>query len=85
VSGAEATLLATGAAWNGFRPTHVQFVVDGVVPSIKLMQIGKDLASATNYVSGTPLAIVGQTTDIYSWSFFDWTGIHYTDILFYCE
>lgn len=83
MSGPGASLLAVSGAWSGFRPTHVVFIVDGVVPNISISQIGKELATATNYISGTPLEIVDQTGDIAYWHFEDWTGVYYTDILFY--
>ena len=83
--GPQAALQAVGAWRYGFRPTHVMFIVDGMVPNIYLSDYANDIVVATNYVSGTPLEIVNQTTDIYNWRFLDWTGIHYTDILFYVQ
>jgi hypothetical protein len=59
------------------------FIVDGLVPSISIASMTEEIAAATNYISGTPLEIVGQNTDIAYWYFNDWTGVHYTDILFY--
>jgi len=70
--------------WKAFyRPTHIMFIVDGVVPSIRLFDHDGEIVHATNYTSGTAIEIVGQISDIWHWDFDDWDSHHFTDILFY--